>query len=287
MIEYLRGTIMSNNECNEKSCEGCSKENCPSHQKIEKLKTNPGTKIKHTIAVISGKGGVGKSLVTSLLAKELHELGHSVAIMDADITGPSIPKAFGVVDKAMGDETGIYAIKSKGGIPLMSVNCLLEDESDPIVWRGPLIANLVTQLYSNVIYGEVEYLLIDMPPGTGDVPLTVFQQIPVDGAIVISTPQDLVSLIVEKSVKMGKQMNVPLLGVVTNMAYVNCPHCNEKIYLYGKPKTEEIAKEFGLRNLDEVAIDPLLASKVDAGDIESYAKRLLPKATSLLENLDK
>ncbi len=278
---------MSEQNCKNGTCEGCQDENCPSHQPIEKLKPNPKTKIGHTIAVISGKGGVGKSLVTSLLAKELAKKGHSVAIMDADITGPSIPKAFGIANKAIGDETGIFALKSHSGINIMSVNCLLEDETDPIVWRGPMISNLVTQLYSNVIYGDVDYLLIDMPPGTGDVPLTVFQQIPVDGAFVVTSPQELVSLVVEKSVKMGQAMNVPLLGIITNMAYVTCPHCKEKIYLYGKPKTEEIAKEYGLRNLDEIAIDPLLASKIDRGDIESYEPALLEKATALLEGLEK
>ncbi len=278
---------MSEQNCRGETCEGCQDENCPSRKPIEKLKPNPKTRIGHTIAVISGKGGVGKSLVTSLLAKELTEKGHSVAIMDADITGPSIPKAFGINQKATGDETGIFALKSKKGANIMSVNCLLEDETDPIVWRGPMISNLVTQLYSNVIYGDVEYLLIDMPPGTGDVPLTVFQQIPVDGAFVVTSPQDLVSLVVEKSVKMGQSMGVPLLGIITNMAYVKCPHCEEKIYLYGKPKTVEIAKEYKLRNLDEIAIDPALASTIDHGDIENYENQLLPHAISLLEALEK
>ncbi len=272
------------NSC-EGNCSSCSDSSCPGHQEIAKLSPHPKTKIKKTIAVISGKGGVGKSLVTSLLAKELKEKGHKVAIMDADITGPSIPKAFGANGKAYGDETGINPVYSKGNIPLMSVNCLLDDETEPIVWRGALISSLVTQLYSNVNYGEVEYLLIDMPPGTGDVPLTVFQQIPIDGALVVTSPQDLVSLIVEKSVKMGKTMNVPLLGIITNMAYVTCPDCQKKIYLYGKPKTEEIAKAYGLKNLDEIEIDPLLASKVDEGEIETYPKSLLDKATTLLESL--
>jgi len=276
---------MSQHQCEKETCESCNETNCPSHQKIEKISPNPKTQIKHTIAIISGKGGVGKSLVTSLLAKELNELGYKVGIMDADITGPSIPKSFGIAEKATGDETRILALHSKKGVAIMSTNCLLEDDTDPIIWRGPMIANLVTQLYSNVDYGELDYLLIDMPPGTGDVPLTVFQQIHIDGALVITSPQDLVSLIVEKSLKMGKSMNVPLLGLITNMAYLKCPHCEKKIYLYGKAKTEDYAKSYGIRNLDEIALDPLLAEKVDQGAIEDYQKKLLPKATSLLAML--
>ena len=276
---------MSQHQCEKETCESCNETNCPSHQKIEKISPNPKTQIKHTIAIISGKGGVGKSLVTSLLAKELNELGYKVGIMDADITGPSIPKSFGIAEKATGDETRILALHSNKGVAIMSTNCLLEDDTDPIIWRGPMIANLVTQLYSNVDYGELDYLLIDMPPGTGDVPLTVFQQIHIDGALVITSPQDLVSLIVEKSLKMGKSMNVPLLGLITNMAYLKCPHCEKKIYLYGKAKTEDYAKSYGIRNLDEIVLDPLLAEKVDQGAIEDYQKKLLPKATSLLAML--
>ncbi len=278
---------MSENTCAKESCEGCQEAGCPSRKEIEKFKPNPKSRIHHTIAVISGKGGVGKSLVTSLLAKELAAKGHSVAIMDADITGPSIPKAFGVKEKATGDETGIFALRSKGGIEIISVNNLLEDETDPIVWRGPMISSLVGQLYTDVIYGEVEYLLIDMPPGTGDVPLTVFQQIPVDGAFIVTSPQDLVSLIVEKSVKMGKQMNVPLLGLITNMAYIKCPHCDEKIYLYGESKSDEIAKAYSIPSLDLIPIDPSLRVSIDNGDIEHYSKEMLPKAVEVLEKLEK
>lgn len=276
---------MNENSCAKESCEGCKEANCPSRQEIVKFKPNAKTHIGHTIAIISGKGGVGKSLVTSLLAKELAAKGHSVAIMDADITGPSIPKAFGVKEKASGDESGIYALRSEGGIEIMSVNCLLEDETDPIVWRGPMISSLVGQLYTDVIYGEIDYLLIDMPPGTGDVPLTVFQQIPVDGAFIVTSPQDLVSLIVEKSVKMGKQMNIPLLGLITNMAYIDCPHCKEKIYLYGEPKSEEIAKDYGLSSLDMIPIDPELRLSIDKGEIEKYTKEMLPKAVKVLEKM--
>ncbi len=276
---------MSESNCTKEGCEGCNEADCPSRKEIEKFKPNPKSKITHTIAVISGKGGVGKSLVTSLLAKELAEKGHSVAVMDADVTGPSIPKAFGVKEKASGDESGIFALESKGGIKIMSVNNLLEDETDPIVWRGPMISSLVGQLYTDVIYGEVEYLLIDMPPGTGDVPLTVFQQIPVDGAFIVTSPQDLVSLIVEKSVKMGKQMNIPLLGLITNMAYIECPHCKERIYPYGESKSASIAKDYEIENLDMIPIDPSLRVSIDNGEIEQYSKELLPKAIEILEKM--
>lgn len=277
---------MSEEKCNE-NCESCNEENCPSRQPIKKLVPHELSSFKKTIAVISGKGGVGKSLVTSLLAVAIKNSGHSVGILDADVTGPSIPKAFGITSKADGDESGIYAIKSKGNIPLMSANCLLEHDDDPIVWRGPMISNLVGQIYTSTIYGELEFLLIDMPPGTGDVPLTVFQQIKIDGAIVVSSPQDLVSLIVEKSVKMAGMMNIPLLGLVQNMAYVECPKCQEKIYLYGKPMSDKEVLANGLDALDEVAIDPSLSSFIDKGDIESYKKNVLPKtlekALSLLK----
>jgi Mrp family chromosome partitioning ATPase len=275
---------MSENNCSHE-CDSCQEENCPSRGEIKKLVPHSSTTIKKTIAIVSGKGGVGKSLVTSLLASELHAQGHKVAIMDADITGPSIPKAFGVTGKAEGDEDGIFALKSKTGIPLMSTNCLLENDTDPVIWRGPMIANLVGQLYTNVIYGEVEYFLIDMPPGTGDVPLTVFQTIPVDGVIIVTSPQDLVNLIVEKSLKMANLMNIPVLGIITNMAYLTCPKCGEKIYLYGKAKTEEVAASSKIDNLDEVAIDPELATYVDKGEIEDYKKVLLPKAIKKIESL--
>lgn len=275
---------MSEENCNNE-CEGCSEENCPSRKAIEKLKPHAESSFKKTIAVVSGKGGVGKSLVTSLLASELKKAGHSVAILDADVTGPSIPKSFGVTSKAEGDDSGIFACKSKGGIPLMSVNCLLEHDNDPVVWRGPMISNLVGQLYTNVIYGPVEYLLIDMPPGTGDVPLTVFQQIPVDGVIIVTSPQELVSLIVEKSVKMCEMMKIKPLGLVTNMAYVKCPDCGKKIYCFGKGESEAVAEKENLPLLDEVAIDPELSKAVDGGNVESFKKKVLPKAVKAVEAL--
>jgi Mrp family chromosome partitioning ATPase len=275
---------MSTEENCDHNCDSCGEEGCKS-RKIEKLKPHPETKIGKTIAIISGKGGVGKTMVTSLLGAELLKKDKKVAIMDADVTGPSIPQAFGVTGQAIGDENGIFAMKTKHDLRLMSVNCLLDNASDPVLWRGPLIANLVGQLYTNVIYGEVQYLLIDMPPGTGDVPLTVFQQIPVDGAIVVASPQELVSMIVEKAVNMCKMMKIPLLGLVENMAYVSCPHCGEKIEIYGPDKGKEIAKRYGIPLLDELPIDPTLAKATDEGAIEEVAKGYLPKTVAAIEKL--
>jgi len=274
---------MAEENCNH-DCSACGEEGCKSRQ-IEKLKPHPQTTIRKTIAIVSGKGGVGKTLVTSLLGAELTKQGHKVAVMDADVTGPSIPQAFGVKGQASGDDTGIFAMRTKHDLRLMSVNCLLDNASDPVLWRGPLIANLVGQLYSNVIYGEVEYLLIDMPPGTGDVPLTVFQQIPVDGVVIVASPQELVSLIVEKAVNMCKMMKIPLLGLVENMAYVECPHCGDKIKIYGEDKSADIAARYGIPLLDELPFDATLAKATDEGSIEEIRKTYLPKTTEVLAKL--
>jgi Mrp family chromosome partitioning ATPase len=279
------GKNMSEENCDHE-CEGCDEKNCPSRGKIEKLKPHQLSSFKHVIAVISGKGGVGKSMVTSLLAASLKKAGHSVAVMDADVTGPSIPQAFGLAGyQAVGDEDGIYPGKSKNGVVIMSANLLVDTPTTPIVWRGPMISSLVGQLYSNVIYGEMEYLLIDMPPGTGDVPLTVFQQIPVEGAIVVATPQDLVSMVVEKSVNMAKMMKVKLLGLVENMAYVECPHCHEKIDLFGTGDLSAVAKRYGMPLLDELPIDPALTKLVDQGKVDEYQGDALKGSVSLLEKL--
>lgn len=271
---------MSQETC-EGECANCPEENCVGRE-IPKLSPHAGTSIKKIIAVVSGKGGVGKSFVTSLLAKELKAKGHKVAILDADATGPSIPKAFGIAAKAEGDDNGIYPCYSKGGIGVMSVNCLLEDETEPLIWRGPMVSNLIGQLFTDVLYGDLDYLLIDMPPGTGDVPLTVFQQIPIDAAIIVTSPQDLVGLIVRKSVKMCQEMPhpIPILGAVTNMAYAKCPHCGEKVYVYGKSHPIE-----GVKALDEVMIDPKLAEAVDDGEVESVDHEVLPIAVRAVESL--
>lgn len=263
-------------------CSTCGVEGCESRGKIEKLKPHEGTSFQKIIAVISGKGGVGKSLVTSLLAVSLMNAGHSVALLDADVTGPSAARAFGVDDVgATGDENGIFPIETKRGMPLLGANNLLETPTTPIVWRGSLISNLVTQMFTDVCYGEKEVLLIDMPPGTGDVPLTVFQSLPISGAIVVATPQDLVNEVVAKSINMAKLMKVKLLGVVENMAYIECPHCGEKIRVFGQ-NNGDLTKATGVPVLDELPIDPKLTQLIDAGNIEEYKGDYLAHAVEAI-----
>lgn len=269
-------------ECNH-NCSECSQGDCES-RKIEKLKPNNHSSFKKTFAVISGKGGVGKSLVTCLLATALNKKGHSVAIIDADVTGPSIPQAFGLKGQlSKQDEEAIYPLISKHGIKIMSANCLLPDPEEPIVWRGPLIAGFVQQLYTDVTYGDVEYLLIDMPPGTGDIPLTVFQMYPVDGIIVVSSPQELVSMVVAKSINMAKMMCVNIVGVAMNMACIKCPKCGENVVVFGNGKYHEEIEKHGLDILSEIPIDPKLASAVDEGKIEEYETTVMDKIVDQLE----
>ncbi len=226
--------------------------------------------IKKVIAVVSGKGGVGKSSVTAMLAVLLNRRGYRVAVLDADITGPSIPKMFGLHTRAVGDDNGIYPVESETGIQTMSLNLLVSNETDPVVWRGPIIAGSVKQFWTDVIWGDIDYMFIDMPPGTGDVPLTVFQSIPVDGIVVVTSPQDLVSMIVSKAVKMAQMMNVPILGVVENYSYLSCPDCGRKIEVFGKSKVDEAAKEQGLKVLAKLPIDPEFAALCDEGKIELF-----------------
>ena len=246
-------------------CSSCG-ENCAS--RIEKEKPNKYSKIKKVYAVVRGKGGVGKSLTTALLAVEAQRLGLKTAILDADITGPSVPKMFGIKEKAMGNEEGIFPVITKKGIEIMSVNLLLENECDPVVWRGPVIAGVVTQFWSDVLWDDVDYMFVDMPPGTGDVPLTVFQSIPVDGIIVVASPQELVNLIVEKAVKMAEMMNVPIVGAVENMAYFVCDKCGEKHYIFGKGNLKEVAAAKGIKNFAEIPFDKDIANLCDRGLIE-------------------
>lgn len=273
-------------ECNH-NCSECSEQGCESRT-IEKLKSNEFSNIKKTFAVISGKGGVGKSLVTSLLASSLNKKGHSVAIIDADVTGPSIPQAFGLNGKvAKSDENGLYPVLSKKGIKVMSANVLIENPEEPIVWRGPLVAGFVQQLYTDVIYGDVDYLLIDMPPGTGDIPLTVFQMMPIDGIIVVSSPQELVSMVVAKSINMAKMMNIEILGAVENMAYIKCPKCDEKITIFGNGNYKKDIERQGLEVIGELPIDPKIAKLVDEGNIEDYDSNELNKVVQKLENFSK
>ena len=243
---------------------------------------NPLSHIKHVIAVMSGKGGVGKSLVTSALAAAAAKAGKKVGVLDADITGPSIPKAFGISTQATADDLGIYPVLSKGGIPVMSLNLLMENETEPVVWRGPVIAGAVKQFWTDVVWGEIDYLFVDMPPGTGDVPLTVFQSLPVDGVIVVTSPQDLVSMIVTKAVKMAKMMEVPVLGLIENYSYFQCPDCGGKHAIFGESKLEQVAADLGLPILAQLPIDPALASAVDAGILEDYTPNPLEKLVSKL-----
>ena len=234
------------------------------------FQTAPGSSIKHVIGVVSGKGGVGKSLVTGALAVELKRAGKKVAILDADITGPSIPKAFGIKQNAMGNEEGILPVESKTGIKLMSLNLLLDDETAPVVWRGPVIAGTVKQFWTDVLWGDIDIMFIDMPPGTGDVPLTVFQSVPVNGAVVVTTPQELVGMIVEKAMNMADMMQIPVKGIVENMSYVVCPDCGKHVSVFGESHADETAQRFGVPVLGKLPINPKLTAACDAGLIELF-----------------
>lgn len=270
-------------ECNH-DCASCSQSDCAS-RKIEKLKPNENTSIKHCYAVISGKGGVGKSLVTSLLASAMNKKGYNVAVVDADITGPSIPQAFGLKGKmAQSDETTIYPALSKHGIKIMSANLLMPDDESPIIWRGPMIAGFVQQLYTDVTYGDVDYMFIDMPPGTGDVPLTIFQMYPIDGIIIVTTPQDLVSMVVKKSINMAKMMYINTLGIVENMAYIKCPKCDEKIRIFGSDQSKSEIEKSGVKVLAELPIDSKIAQLVDEGNIEEYETDALEPLIEIFEH---
>ncbi len=251
-------------------CSSCSA-NC-SERKPESFLEKPHelSSIKKVIAVVSGKGGVGKSLVTSMSAVLMNRRGLSTAILDADITGPSIPKAFGIHDRATGNAKEIYPVMSKKGIKVMSVNLLLENETDPVIWRGPVIAGTVKQFWTDVVWDDVDYMFVDMPPGTGDVPLTVFQSLPIDGIIIVTSPQELVSMIVGKAVKMAEMMNVPIIGLVENMSYAVCPDCGKKLNIFGDSHIEETAEKFGLKVLAKLPIDTELAKQVDGGLIELF-----------------
>lgn len=250
-----------------------------------KEKLNSKSSIKKTIGVMSGKGGVGKSLVTSLMAVLLSRRGHKVGILDADITGPSIPKAFGLIGHADGDGEYIYPVTTKTGIDVMSINLLLESDTDPVVWRGPVIAGAVKQFYTEVVWKDIDFLLVDMPPGTGDVPLTVFQSIPLDGIIVVTSPQELVSMIVEKAVKMANMMHVPIMGVVENMSYAVCPDCGKEIKVFGESHIDSICRQYGLALLGRLPIDPKTAKACDSGLIELFEGNYLEAAVDKAEAL--
>ena len=262
-------------------CSTCSSK-CS--QGIPKEKLNELSSVKHVIGVVSGKGGVGKSIVTSMLAILMQRKGYKTAILDADITGPSIPKNFGIKERALSNGEYLFPVSTKTGIDIMSVNLLLEDETRPVVWRGPVIAGTVKQFWTDVVWDEVDYMFVDMPPGTGDVPLTVFQSLPVDAIVVVTTPQDLVSMIVQKAANMAKMMNVPVLGVVENMSYVICPDCGKEIHLFGEGKTKEMAEKFGYEILGKLPMDAKLASLCDKGILELMENDYLDAVAKAIEN---
>ncbi len=276
---------MSDRKCNETSCKGdCS--NCASAKKEPTsliAAQNEFSNIKRVIGVVSGKGGVGKSLVTGGLAVSMQRAGYETAVLDADITGPSIPKMFGVNARAMQDERGILPAESNNGIKLMSVNLLLEDTEAPVVWRGPVIAGAVKQFWSDVAWGNVDYMFVDCPPGTGDVPLTVFQSLPLDGIVIVTSPQDLVSLIVKKAYNMAKMMNIPVLGIVENMSYVKCPDCGKEFHIFGSGKTETVADELDLPLLARIPIDTDMASLVDNGMFDRFDNNYFTDAARYID----
>ena len=270
--------------CNH-DCASCS-QNC-AERKPESFRVapHPMSRIQRVIGVMSGKGGVGKSFVTALLASEMKRRGHSVGVLDADITGPSIPKLFGVKGPAEGDQNGIYPVTSDSGIDIMSLNLLLDKETDPVIWRGALITGTVTQFWKDVIWADEDYLFIDMPPGTGDVTLTVFQSLPLSGIVVVATPQDLVKMIVSKAVKMAQMMNVPVLGFVENMSYLKCPDCGKQIDLFGPSRAQEVAQAFGIDTAVRLPLDPVRAAACDEGRVECIREDALEPLIKKLEAL--
>lgn len=275
---------MSEN-CNH-NCSSCSA-NCSSRTEPESLlvELNEQSCVRKVIAVVSGKGGVGKSLVTSLLSVLMNRKGYHTAILDADVTGPSIPKMFNIRERAQGSEFGILPSQSKLGTQIMSINLLLENETDPVVWRGPIIAGTVTQFWSEVIWNDVDFMFVDMPPGTGDVPLTVFQSLPVSGIIIVTSPQELVSMIVTKAVNMAKKMDIPILGIVENYSYLECPDCGKKIPVFGESHLDEVARENGVEILGRIPLNSKLAAAADKGTIELFEGDWLDHAADRLEQM--
>ncbi len=267
------------------NCSSCS-HSCSTKSKQDFLEPiNAKSKIKHVIGVVSGKGGVGKSMVTSTLATLMQRAGFKVGILDADITGPSIPKAFGISAGVEGNDDGMFPPETSTGIKIMSVNLLLPDATAPVVWRGPVIAGTVKQFWSGTVWGDLDYLFVDCPPGTGDVPLTLFQSIPLDGIVIVSSPQELVSMIVEKAANMAKMMQVDVVGLVENMSYVKCPDCDKQIKIFGESHIEEIAQKYGYPLLAKMPIDPILATLVDAGQIEKMDVNYLDGAVEVLKKV--
>jgi Mrp family chromosome partitioning ATPase len=261
-------------------CNSCS-QNCSDFL----VKPHKSSSIKKVIGVVSGKGGVGKSIVSSMLAVSMNRKGFKTAVLDADITGPSIPKSFGINQRAVGNNDGIEPVSTKSGINIMSVNLLLENDTDPVVWRGPVIAGMVKQFWSDVIWKDIDYMFIDMPPGTGDVPLTVFQSVPVDAIIIVTSPQELVSMIVEKAVKMAGMMNIKIAGIIENMSYVQCPDCEKHINIFGESHVKDIALQYDIPVLAQIPLNPQLASLVDSGKIEDFNGDWLECASDIISSL--
>ncbi len=268
------------------NCSSCSS-NCDSRKEAQDMRIpcGPFSNIGKVIGVVSGKGGVGKSLVTSLLATAMQKRGNSCAVLDADITGPSIPKSFGISARAKADESGLLPEESKNGTKIMSVNLLLENEESPVVWRGPVISGVIQQFWKDVAWGDVDYMFVDMPPGTGDVSLTVFQNLPVDGIVIVTTPQDLVTMIVKKAFNMAKLMNIPVIGLVENMSGFVCPDCGKEYKIFGESKIDEIAKELGVPVLARIPIDPKTAALVDKGAIELADDKCVAGAVEIISKM--
>ncbi|WP_230398978.1 Mrp/NBP35 family ATP-binding protein [Novisyntrophococcus fermenticellae] len=270
-------------ECSSTSCSKESCEGCPSKVKPDfHVDMNQYSDVKHVIGVVSGKGGVGKSFVTASLANQMARMGYQVGIMDADITGPSIPKMYGIHDSARGDDQGLRPSETMNGIKVMSVNLLLPNEEDPVIWRGPVLANMVKQFWSDVNWGELDYLFVDMPPGTGDVPLTVFQSLPVEGIVIVSSPQDLVRMIVTKAYKMAQMMNIPVLGIIENYSYIRCPDCGKEMHIFGESHIDEIAGELGTRVLGKMPIRTDYAEAADAGNFGQVLNEYIDDALEAL-----
>lgn len=277
---------MSEETCNH-DCSSCGEE-CSQRQAEDFRKPlNELSQVKHVIGIISGKGGVGKSMVTCMLATMMRNAGKNVGILDADITGPTIPQAFGLHEKALGKENCILPVETSTGIKVMSLNLLLPHETDPVVWRGPIIAGMVTQFWTEVIWGDLDFMFVDMPPGTGDVPLTVFQSLPLSGIIVVTSPQELVGMIVTKAVNMATLMNVPVLGVVENMSYYECPDCHSKHHLFGESRVDGLAKLKGIDTVSKLPLNPALAKAMDDGSIEEVHCQDLDNMVVMLQSLPK
>ena len=268
------------------NCKTCS-QNCGERKEPQDLRVpqNEQSDIKKVIGVVSGKGGVGKSFVTCALACAVQRSGKSAAVLDADITGPSVPRLFGLTEKADSGELGIFPEEAENGVKVMSVNLLLQNDTDPVVWRGPIIAGTVKQFWTDVLWGDVDYMFVDMPPGTGDVPLTVFQSLPVDGIVVVSTPQQLVGMVVEKAAKMANLMHIPLLGFVENMSYFECPDCKARHSIFGESRIDELAKRYGVDCVVKIPIDPAVAALCDSGHIEDVDTFAFGELTEKLLNL--